>query len=83
MATGSQSASKSVLKDDVSSMSLSSLYHSMSKCDIAVALAIVTSVMIKAVIIFSTVPLVSQWTDVTRGQRLLTVHSKFDGSNFD
>jgi hypothetical protein len=83
MAIGPQPASKSVLLDYVSSMDLTSLYHSIRNSHTAVTLAITASFMIKAVIVFSTGLFASQYINVIRDHMTLIAHNKFDGSNFD
>jgi hypothetical protein len=82
MATGPQPASKSVLLDYVSSTDLTSLYYSIRNTHTAVTLAITASFILKAVIVFSTGLLASQYIYVIRDHTTLIAHNKFDGSKF-
>jgi hypothetical protein len=81
MANRPQAASKSVLLDYVSPMSLVSLWTAFSNAHHVVSLVIISS--LTATTIFSTGLFSLQNTDVTTHNISLAVTNKFNWSNFD
>ena len=83
MAVGPQPANKSVILDYISPISLTTLYQAVKNSHYKVFLVVMSSLLLKALTIFSTGLFTLQPTNITSPNATLLLTSKFDGSQTD